>query len=70
LVKLNKKAFFIPTPGQYEQIYLAEKLEKEGLIPYSTQENFRIEHLSKTDQYKGLPHLDSTVNWEDLFKVF
>jgi uncharacterized protein (TIGR00661 family) len=70
LVKLNKKAFFIPTPGQYEQIYLAEKLEKEGLVPFSTQENFRIEHLSKTDQYKGLPHLDSTVNWEDLFKVF
>jgi uncharacterized protein (TIGR00661 family) len=70
LVKLNKKAFFIPTPGQYEQIYLAEKLEKEGLVPYSTQENFRIEDLSKTDQYKGLPQLDSTVNWEELFKVF
>ena len=70
LAKLNKKAFFIPTPGQYEQIYLAEKLEKEGLVPYSTQENFRIEDLSKTDQFKGLPHLDSTVNWEELFKVF
>lgn len=70
LAKLNKKAFFIPTPGQYEQIYLAEKLEKEGLVPYSTQENFRIEDLSKTDQFKGLPHLDSTVNWEDLFRVF
>jgi uncharacterized protein (TIGR00661 family) len=70
LVKLNKKAFFIPTPGQYEQIYLAEKLEKEGLVPYSTQENFKIEDLSKTDQFKGLPHLDSNVNWEELFKVF
>lgn len=70
LVKLNKKAFFIPTPGQYEQIYLAKKLEKEGLVPYSTQENFRIEDLSKTDQYKGLPQLDTTVNWEELFKVF
>jgi uncharacterized protein (TIGR00661 family) len=70
LLKLNKKAFFIPTPGQYEQIYLAEKLEKEGLVPYSTQKNFRIEDLSKTDQYKGLPQLDSIVNWEELFKVF
>jgi uncharacterized protein (TIGR00661 family) len=70
LVKLNKKAFFIPTPGQYEQIYLAEKLEKEGLVPYAIQEDFIIEDLSKTDQYKGLPQLDSTVNWEELFKVF
>jgi uncharacterized protein (TIGR00661 family) len=70
LVKLNKKAFFIPTPGQYEQIYLAKKLEKEGLVPYAIQENFRIEDLSKIDQYKGLPHLDGTINWEELFKVF
>jgi uncharacterized protein (TIGR00661 family) len=70
LVKLNKKAFFIPTPGQYEQIYLAKKLEKEGLVPYATQENFKIEDLSRIDHYKGLPHLDSTMNWEELFKVF
>jgi uncharacterized protein (TIGR00661 family) len=70
LVKLTKKAFFIPTPGQYEQIYLAEKLQKEGLVPYSTQEDFKIEDLSKIDQFKGLPELDTTVNWEELFKVF
>jgi uncharacterized protein (TIGR00661 family) len=70
LVKLNKKAFFIPTPGQYEQIYLAEKLQNEGLVPYATQENFRIENLLQTDQFKGLPQLDNTINWEELFKVF
>jgi len=70
LVKLNKKAFFIPTPGQYEQIYLAEKLQEEGLVPYATQENFKIEDLSKIELFKGLPELDTTVNWEELFKVF
>jgi uncharacterized protein (TIGR00661 family) len=70
LVKLNKKAFFIPTPGQYEQIYLAEKFQEEQLVPYATQENFRIEDLSKIDQFKGLPEIDTTVNWEELFKVF
>jgi uncharacterized protein (TIGR00661 family) len=70
LVKLNKKAFFIPTPGQYEQIYLAEKLQEEGLVPFATQENFKIENLSKTELFKGLPELDTTVNWEELFKVF
>lgn len=70
LVKLHKKAFFIPTPGQYEQIYLAEKLQNEGLVPYATQENFKIENLSQIEQFKGLPQLDSTPNWEELFKVF
>lgn len=70
LVKLNKKAFFIPTPGQYEQIYLAEKLQEEGLVPYATQTDFRIEDLSKIELFKGLPELDTTVNWEELFKVF
>jgi uncharacterized protein (TIGR00661 family) len=70
LVKLNKKAFFIPTPGQYEQIYLAEKLQNEGLVPFATQEAFRIENLSQIEQFKGLPQLDNTINWEELFLVF
>ncbi len=29
LAKLGKKAFFIPTPGQYEQEYLARRLDKK-----------------------------------------
>jgi uncharacterized protein (TIGR00661 family) len=70
LVKLGKKAFFIPTPGQYEQIYLAQKLEKDLLVPYASQENFRIEDLIKIDAYKGLPELDHDVNWTELFRVF
>lgn len=70
LAKLNKKAFFIPTPGQYEQVYLAEKLQEEGLVPYATQDNFRIENLSQIDQFKGLPEMCSTADWEELFKVF
>jgi uncharacterized protein (TIGR00661 family) len=70
LVKLNKKAFFIPTPGQYEQIYLAEKLQAEGLVPYALQDDFKIEDLCKTEQFKGLPELGTTVNWVELFKVF
>jgi uncharacterized protein (TIGR00661 family) len=70
LVKLNKKAFFIPTPGQYEQLYLAKKLEKEGLVPYATQDNFKIENLSKIDLHKGLPEFNTDVNWEEIFKIF
>jgi uncharacterized protein (TIGR00661 family) len=70
LAKLEKKAFFIPTPGQYEQEYLAIKLEKEGLVPYAKQDNFRIENLMEIENYKGLRQLDTTFNWKELFLVF
>lgn len=68
--KLGKKAFFIPTPGQYEQEYLAEKLEKEGLVPYAKQNDFRIENLIEIQNYKGVPQFDSAFDWKELFEVF
>lgn len=67
---LRKKAFFIPTPGQFEQEYLAQKLEKEGLVPFSTQDEFCIANLQEVDHYKGLPKADSKVAWEKLFGLF
>jgi uncharacterized protein (TIGR00661 family) len=70
LAKLDKKAYFIPTPGQYEQEYLAKKCKEEGLVPYSTQDHFRIADLNELEKYKGLPLLNTRVNWQDLFKVF
>jgi UDP-N-acetylglucosamine:LPS N-acetylglucosamine transferase len=47
------KAFFIPTPGQYEQEYLAKKLMKEGLVPYATQDDFKFSDLEMVHDYKG-----------------
>ncbi len=70
LAKLGKKAYFIPTPGQYEQEYLAEKLKKEGLVPYAKQDDFRIENLMEIHNYIGLPQFDSKFDWKKLFKVF
>ena len=70
LAKLDKKAFFIPTPGQYEQEYLAVKLKKDGLVPYAKQEDFRIENLLEMENYKGLPHFDAPMDWRTLFEVF
>ncbi|NRT14115.1 uncharacterized protein (TIGR00661 family) [Flavobacterium sp. 28A] len=70
LVKLEKKAFFIPTPGQYEQIYLAEKLDKENLVPYAKQEDFKISDLQKVGRYQGLKSLKSKLDWQELFSVF
>jgi uncharacterized protein (TIGR00661 family) len=70
LAKLNKKAFFIPTPGQYEQIYLAKKLKKEGLVPYADQDSFIIENLSEVAYYTGLKSLNTSIDLENLFNIF
>ncbi|MFB9107209.1 glycosyltransferase [Flavobacterium gyeonganense] len=70
LAKLGKKAFFIPTPGQYEQEYLAIKLQEEQLVPYATQNDFTIEDLSKVKSFKGLSEFENKIDWDLLFTVF
>ena len=70
LAKLNKKAFFIPTPGQYEQEYLAHKFKKEGIIPSCKQESFKIEKLNKIDLYKGFSNYNERITWNQLFHLF
>lgn len=70
LAKLGLKAFFIPTPGQYEQEYLARKFKNEGLAPSAKQDKFTIEKLIEVDLYKGLPLPESNVDWESLFGLF
>lgn len=70
LSKLNKKAFFIPTPGQYEQEYLAKKLKKEGLAPFVEQEHFSIKDLHEINHYKGLSEIKSNLNWSEIFNIF
>ena len=70
LAKLGKKAFFIPTPGQYEQEYLAEKYRLEGIAPSCTQNEFTIEKLKDLDQYNGLQNFATPIDWKYLFRLF
>jgi uncharacterized protein (TIGR00661 family) len=70
LAKLEKKAFFIPTPGQFEQEYLAEKFKKEGLVPYAKQDDFKIKNIFEIDDYRGLSSIKNTTDWKELFGVF
>ena len=70
LAKLGKKAFFIPTPGQYEQEYLAKKLKMEGQVPYSKQDDFKMAKIKEIKNYKGLSEFDTTIDWKELFEVF
>uniref|UniRef100_UPI00404AAA74 glycosyltransferase n=1 Tax=Flavobacterium sp. TaxID=239 RepID=UPI00404AAA74 len=70
LAKLRKKAFLIPTPGQYEQEYLAKKYKKEGLAPSCRQEVFKIQKLEKINLYRGFDFFTEECNWEELFRFF
>lgn len=70
LAKLGKKAFFIPTPGQYEQEYLAKKLKKLGLVPFAKQEDFTLEDLKEINLYKDLEIENKPIHWKNLFCLF
>ena len=70
LAKLNKKAFFIPTPGQFEQEYLAKRLDELGLVPFSNQDDFKIACLNKVQHYKGLSSFENNTDFKELFSLF
>ena len=70
LAKLNKKALFIPTPGQFEQEYLAERLNDMRLVPTCSQDDFSIKMLDNITGYAGLKAFDFEVDFKKLFSLF
>lgn len=70
LAKLEKNAYFIPTPGQFEQEYLAKILSEQRLVASCTQTDFKLENLKNTSDYKGLKSLKTSINFQELFKLF
>ncbi|NNF73999.1 MAG: glycosyltransferase [Flavobacteriaceae bacterium] len=70
LAKIGKKAFLIPTPGQFEQEYLADRLDKMGIIPSSSQDDFDIEQLKRVADYCGFEPHEQTVKFDKLFSLF
>lgn len=70
LAKLEKKAFFIPTPGQFEQEYLAERMSKLGFAPSCRQEDFSLERLKKVEMYSGLNDPGFVCDYGSLFSLF
>jgi uncharacterized protein (TIGR00661 family) len=67
---LGAKTFLIPTPGQFEQEYLAKKLKKEGSVPSCAQHKFTLEKLQKIDIYSGFRTYNYDKNWPVLFTCF
>ena len=70
LAMLEKKAFFIPTPGQFEQEYLAKRLSEQGFVPYCSQEEFTIKKLKMVADYSGLSNYKTQVDYDKLFSLF
>ncbi|MDO9593888.1 MAG: glycosyltransferase [Lutibacter sp.] len=67
---LGKKAFFIPTPGQFEQEYLAKMLQEKLVVPYVRQDEFTATNLGDLTKYSGFEKATSTVDlkWFKLFE--
>ncbi len=54
LYALESKAIFIPTPGQTEQEYLAEKLKRAKIVYSDNQDRFNLlESIDKAKSYTG-----------------
>ncbi len=63
LIRLGKKAAFIPTPGQPEQMLLARYLEQKGIAFCCDQKNFVLDKVRKEiDRYAGLGSLTSPMD--------
>ncbi|MCU0345550.1 MAG: hypothetical protein MUC59_01320 [Saprospiraceae bacterium] len=55
LARLGKPALLVPTPGQPEQVYLAEKLSEEGSFFTQNQSNLNlVEGIAEAKRRKGL----------------
>ena len=70
LAAMEKEVYFIPTPGQYEQKYLAKQLTQRGIVPSCRQENFNLKKLEEIRMFKGLKAIKTTVDYKKLFSLF
>lgn len=61
LIKLNKHAILIPTPGQTEQEYLAKYLSEKNWFLYAEQNNISVLNLMK--EYQSFNFSEFT-NWD------
>jgi len=71
LAKLNKKAIFVPTPGQTEQLYLAKYYYDKQLTFAMPQHSFDLAiALEKMKDFKGLNLSEQQTPWDKLIALF
>lgn len=71
VAEIGKKAFFIPTPGQTEQLYIADHLEKAGYFHSVRQDRLRLDIDTRDAlRYKGFaPPWKTAESIDRLFKI-
>ncbi len=67
LEKLEAKVFFIPTPGQSEQKYLAKYLENKNIAPFASQKDFDLSLLKNCKKYSGFSSIKKSNGKQDHF---
>ena len=68
LAMLEKKALFIPTPGQTEQIYLADYHKKKGNFYSINQDRLNlVKDVKEAKRYKGVSHNSERKDAVDRF---
>ncbi len=69
---LGAKAFLIPTPGQPEQEYLAERMQQKGIAAYCRQRDLSMERILEGLQYSGFEKTKTSKSHVEtrLFDVF
>ena len=71
IAKLHKKAIFVPTPGQTEQLYLAKYFYDKNRAFAMHQKELDIQHaLQKVEHISPLKVDDYEVNWQELLSIF
>jgi uncharacterized protein (TIGR00661 family) len=71
IAKLHKKAIFVPTPGQTEQLYLAKYFYDKNRAFAMHQKELDIQYaLEKVEHISPLKNDDYQVNWSELLSLF
>ena len=71
IAKLHKKAIFVPTPGQTEQLFLAKYFYDKNMAFAMHQKELDIQHaLQKVEHVTPLKKDDYEVNWQELLSIF
>jgi len=69
LMKLGKKAFLIPTPGQPEQEYLAQYMQEQSYFPFQQQDSFDLSSAIKIADSFPYQHPFAEADFEVYKKV-
>jgi uncharacterized protein (TIGR00661 family) len=71
LAVLGKKAFFVPTPGQTEQEYLAKYLKDMGICNFAAQDAFKlVDVIESSASLRGFEEFHFTSGVEQAVEKF